>query len=190
MTMYRDRALACLAEHVPDDIVVPVYQSAFDWMGIRPHALNYLGTGVMGQASSHALGLALGCPGERVIVLDGDGSLLMNLGTLVTIANQAPKNLWHFVMHNGIYEVNGRFPVPGERRVDFAGMARSAGYARTYAFDELEDFSQRLPEILDGVGPVFVCLQVEEGEAYPRDYDRIHSNEEHDAFRRAIRERL
>ena len=54
----------------------------------------------MGLASSHALGLALGHPDKRVIVLDGDGSLLMNLGSLVTIAAVAPKNLVHFVCEN------------------------------------------------------------------------------------------
>ena len=60
--MKRDEALSILARHYPDGIVVPVYQSAFDWMAIRPHPLNYLCTGAMGQAVSHALGVALGCP--------------------------------------------------------------------------------------------------------------------------------
>ncbi len=80
MVMKRDEVLRVLSRHYPDGIVVPVYQSAFDWMGIRPHPLNYLCTGAMGQGSSHALGLALACPTEPVVVLAGDGSLLMNLG--------------------------------------------------------------------------------------------------------------
>ena len=79
--------LKALARHVTDrDIVLPVYSSAFDWLQLRPHPLNYLAHGAMGLASSHGLGLALGKPDRRVIVLDGDGSLLMNLGSLVTIA--------------------------------------------------------------------------------------------------------
>ena len=108
--MKRDQALQILAEHMGDTIVVPVFQSAFDWMNIRPHPLNYLCVGAMGQASSHALGLALAMPNEKIVVLDGDGSLLMNLGSLVTIGSRRPKNLTHFVSHNGIYEVNGRYP--------------------------------------------------------------------------------
>ena len=85
--MKRDDCLKALARHVTDaDIVLPVYSTAFDWIEIRPHPLNYLSHGAMGLASSHALGLALGRPDRRVIVLDGDGSLLMNLGSLVTIA--------------------------------------------------------------------------------------------------------
>ena len=83
--MDRKHCLKAIARHVTDaDIVLPVYSTAFDWIDIRPHPLNYLSHGAMGLASSHALGLALGRPDKRVIVLDGDGSLLMNLGTLVT----------------------------------------------------------------------------------------------------------
>ena len=79
----RDLALTTLRPHVePRDLVVAVYQSCFDWLALCPRDLNYVSTGAMGQASSHALGLALGSPDRRVIVLDGDGSLLMNLGSL------------------------------------------------------------------------------------------------------------
>lgn len=186
--MKRDQALKVLAKHYPDGIVVPVFQSAFDWMGIRPHRLNYICTGAMGQASSHALGLALSCPDRKVVVLDGDGSLLMNLGTLITIANMAPKNLIHFVSHNRIYEVNGRYPVPGASQVDFSGLAKAAGYRRTYTFSDLQNFEDKIGEVLDGLGPTFVTLEVEEGEAYPRDYVKIHSAGARETFRNAIRE--
>ena len=87
--MKRDLCLSEIARHRTDEIVVATYQSAFDWMRLQPHPLNYLAVGAMGLASSHALGLALGRPDKRVIVLDGDGSLLMNLGTLATVASSA-----------------------------------------------------------------------------------------------------
>lgn len=185
--MKRDAVLKVLARHYPDGIVVPVFQSAFDWMGIRPHPLNYVCTGAMGQASSHSLGLALARPDMKVVVLDGDGSLLMNLGTLVTVANMAPRNLIHFVSYNKIYEVNGRYPVPGVGKIDFSGMAKAAGYHRTYTISELDDFEAKIDEILDGQGPTFATLEVEEGEAYPRDYAKIHSAEARETFRNAIR---
>ena len=103
--MDRKECLKAVARHVSDaDIVLPVYSTAIDWIDNRPTPLNYLSHGAMGLASSHALGLALGRPDRRVIVLDGDGSLLMNLGTLVTTAEAAPKNLYHFVMENGTNE--------------------------------------------------------------------------------------
>ncbi len=91
--MKRDACLQVLARHRTDEIVVAVYQAAQEWLHISPSDLNYTFTGAMGQGSSHALGIALGRPDKRVVVLDGDGSLLMNLGTLVTIAHAAPRNL-------------------------------------------------------------------------------------------------
>src|SRR5215468_1141662 len=157
--MKADECLKILARHVTDrDIVVPVYTSAFDWIDIRPHPLNYLSHGAMGLASSHALGLALGRPDRRVIVLDGDGSLLMNLGSLVTIAEAAPRNLYHFVCQNGTYEANGGHPIPGRDQVDFSGFARSAGYATVHEFSDLKIFEQQIGALLTEPGPVFVDL--------------------------------
>ena len=160
--MKRDQALRVLARHYPDGIVVPVYQTCFDWMAIRPHPLNYLCTGAMGQASSHGLGLALGAPNEKVLILDGDGSLLMNLGSLVTIANLAPHNLIHFVINNGLYEVNGNFPIPGNRNLSFEGLAREAGYATSYGFScrQGDDrhrlrVDRRSPALQSGHSPYF-----------------------------------
>ena len=186
MNMKRDEALTALSRHYPDGIVVPVYQGAFDWMAIRPHPLNYLCTGAMGQGSSHALGLALACPEESVVVLDGDGSLLMNLGSLVTIGHQAPPNFWHIVCQNGIYEVNGEFPVPGGTEVDFASMALAAGYREAYTFSDLNSWVRGLPDILASSGPILVVLKVEAGESYPRDYPAIHSEEARKRFKSAL----
>jgi len=123
--MKRDQCLRILARHLRDEIVVSTYSSAHSWHAINDRPLNYFSIGAMGLASSHGLGLALGLPRRRVIVLDGDGSLLMNLGSLVTIAAAAPKNLIHFVCQNGSYEANGGHPLPNPE-VDFAGTGREA----------------------------------------------------------------
>ncbi len=184
--MKRDACLKVLARHVGDGVVVATYQSAFDWMAIAPRDLNYLCIGAMGQASSHALGLALGRPDKRVVVLDGDGSLLMNLGALVTIADQAPKNLYHFVSFNGRYEVNGDHPLPAAERLELSGFARAAGYAVVTEFFALEDFETRVAELLAVDGPVFATLHVERGEEYPRDYTYVHGEEARRRFKRAL----
>jgi len=84
--MQRHQCLAVLARHITDEIVVATYSSAFEWLELGERSLNYFSVGAMGLDSSHALGLALGRPDRRVICLQGDGSLLMNLGALVTIA--------------------------------------------------------------------------------------------------------
>ena len=111
--MRRDLALEAVKEIVTDEIVVAVYQTLFDWMVIHPRDLNYVATGAMGQASSHGLGLALANPDKRVIVLDGDGSMLMNLGSLVTVANAAPGNFHTWCLKMVSMKSMVRIPFPG-----------------------------------------------------------------------------
>jgi sulfopyruvate decarboxylase subunit beta len=185
--MERDECLKVLARHVTDaDIVLPVYSTAFEWIDIRPHPLNYLSHGAMGLASSHALGLALGRPDKRVIVLDGDGSLLMNLGSLVTIGAAAPPNLFHFVCENGTYEANGGHPIPGRGKVDFAGLARASGYRVVYDFSDLGVFEQQIGAVLSETGPVFADLKISTGGPQERDYSRLHGPHVRKAFRDAL----
>ena len=93
-----------------------------------------------------------------VWVIDGDGSLLMQLGSLATIAHAAPANFLHVVMHNGVYETSGAQPIPGEGRLSFAGLAREAGYAGTARFDDVEAFDAELDDLLARDGPTLVEL--------------------------------
>ncbi len=187
--MRRDLCFQILARHVRDEIVVPVYQAAQEWHAIRPdHALTCYSIGAMGQASSVALGLALARPDKRVIVLDGDGSLLMNLGTLVTIASQKPANLLHFVCENGSYEANGGHPIPGRDRIDFAAFARAAGYPTTDAIATLDGFEAKIGRLLKEPGPVFVDLKLTAGPPPPQDYLFIHGATTRAAFKAALRQ--
>ncbi|MDX1483321.1 MAG: thiamine pyrophosphate-dependent enzyme [Alphaproteobacteria bacterium] len=183
--MNRMDCLKILAKHVTDEIVVATYSSATDWMAINDRPLNYFAFGAMGLASSHGLGLALARPEKRVIVLDGDGSLLMNLGTLVTIGAVQPKNFVHFVGHNGSYEANGGAPLPN-RDVDFAAMARAAGIASCHTFTELSDFEAKVGDVIKAEGPVFADLLIEQGPLSNRDYSEMHSAARREAFREAL----
>ena len=144
-----------------DEVVVSIMTPNRYWEQVsqRPE-LDLPVIGGMGKASSVGLGLALARPDRKVWVLDGDGSLLMNLGTLVTIAAQRPANLLHFVFEDGVYQTTGGQPVPGAGVFDFAGIARSAGYEESLEFDDLEEFVSELPRILEAQGPVFVDLKV------------------------------
>jgi phosphonopyruvate decarboxylase len=185
--MRRDLAFEALAAVRNNAIVVSTYSSAFEWERISPNPLNLPATGAMGQGSSHALGLAIGLPNQTVIVLDGDGSLLMNLGTLVTIANAAPRNLIHFVCENGTYEANGSHPIPGRDTVDFEGLARAAGYPHAFTFADLEMFSAELPGVLDLDGPVFATLKLVPGETPLNiDYRWMHGLKTRADFERAL----
>jgi sulfopyruvate decarboxylase subunit beta len=184
--MKRDDCFRTLARHLTGEIVIPTYSSAFDWLELAPRDLNYFSFGAMGIASSHGLGLALGRPGRRVIVLDGDGSLLMNLGTLVTIGAVAPKNLVHFVCRNGTYEANGSHPIP-QPSVDFNGLAAAAGYRQLHEFSELADFAARIADVLAKEGPVFATLHVEKGALSPEfNYRRLDDPARRAAFKAAL----
>jgi sulfopyruvate decarboxylase subunit beta len=184
--MKRDDGFRVLARHFTNQFVVSTYTSAFDWLAIRPDPLNYFAVGVMGLASSHGLGLALGRPDRQVVVLDGDGSLLMNLGTLATVSAAAPANFIHFVCENGTYEANGGHPIPAQRSVDFVGLATAAGYRSCHRISELSDLEARLPAILQEQGPVFVDLKVEPGASSPKNYPYLHSAEARATFRAAL----
>ena len=185
--MQRDACLKALALQRKDEIVVAVYMAAQEWIHISPSEFNYTFTGAMGQGSSHALGLALGRPDRRVVVLDGDGSLLMNLGSLVTIANAAPKNFIHCVCENGTYETNGAVPIPNRPRVSFTGLARAAGYPKTYEFSTLDEWERALDGgILKEDGPILVDLKMEPGEKYPEDFRRLYNTDYRESFKKAL----
>jgi phosphonopyruvate decarboxylase len=155
-------------------------------MRVAPRDFNYVSIGAMGIASSHGLGLALGRPDRRVIVLDGDGSLLMNLGSLATIAEAAPRNFVHLVCVNGTYEANGGHPLPSAALLDFAAIAKGAGLADAGTIDTLDGFSRALDHVLNGPGPIFRALKVEAGAPSPQDYAFIHGEATRARFKAAF----
>jgi thiamine pyrophosphate-dependent acetolactate synthase large subunit-like protein len=183
--MKRDECFKILARHVADEVVVSTYSSAVDWLALGERTLNYFSVGAMGLDSSHALGLALGRPDKRVICLQGDGSFLMNLGCLVTIAAAAPKNLVHLVVQNGTYEANGSHPIPNNN-ADFAAMAKSAGYPHAYEFSQLANFEQQAGHIIKQDGPVFATLRVEPSGPLTYDYPKLYDAARREAIKAAL----
>jgi phosphonopyruvate decarboxylase len=141
-----------------DAICVPTMTTSPAWRTIAPDDLSVGCVGFMGGASSMGLGLALARPDRRVIVLDGDGSLLMQLGSLATNAGAAPRNFVHLLFKNGVYHTSGAQGIPGGLSVDFVLMAKGAGYRQVLSIDTLDEFKRRLPELLRAEGPVFVEL--------------------------------
>ena len=185
--MNRIKLLEVLKRHLTDEIVVSSYSTATDWIEINDRPLNYFSHGAMGLCSSHGLGLALARPERKVVVLDGDGSLLMNLGTLVTLAVAAPNNFLHFVLQNGSYEANGGHPIVNQQ-IDFCGIARASGWKKTALISEVADFDAKLPGLLASDGPVFITLIVEQGPLTPRSYDEMYRPERRAALRRELAE--
>ena len=147
--------------HRGNAIVMPTGTSGRHWRGLSSNEkLDLEIIGAMGQTTSTALGLALALPNEKVVLFDGEGSLLMNLGILATIAGQKPKNFFHFLMDNECYATTGGQPVPNAGETDYAAMAKEAGYALAYNFDNLEDFVTNVGRIMEETGPVFVAMKI------------------------------
>jgi sulfopyruvate decarboxylase subunit beta len=121
---------------------------------------NFNVVGCMGSAASIGLGLALARPHERVLVLDGDGSLLMQLGSLVNIGDRQPSNLYHAVFENGIYETSGGQAIPGQRTADLGQIALASGYRSAHRFVSAHDLESGLQNCLQLPGPVFISLLI------------------------------
>ncbi len=182
-SMDRMEALVLLNEHRTTEIVVPVYQAATTWRSISMSHLDYTFTGAMGQGSSHALGLALGRPDKKIIILDGDGSLLMNLGSLVTIGYINPSNLVHCVCINGTYETNGSIQIPGHQNISFAKMAKAAGYKKILVINDMDSWKKTIPEILTTNKLTFIELHMHPEENQLQDnFKALYSTEQRNQF--------
>jgi thiamine pyrophosphate-dependent acetolactate synthase large subunit-like protein len=158
--MHTADLLKVVAQHRGDAIVISG-RGGKHWIELSETALDVpLGDPAMGGHSGFGLGLALAQPNKRVILFDSEGDILMSMGQLATIAEQAPANFYHFILDNEVYATTGRQPVPNAKNVDYAMIARGAGYPRAFNFSELDAFSTELPGILKAPGPVFVALKV------------------------------
>ncbi len=159
--MHTAELLKVFAEYRGDTIVVPG-RGGRHWVKLTSHeTLDMpLGDPAMGGHAGFALGLALAQPNRRVVLFDSEGDILMSLGMLATIAEQAPANFYHFLLDNECYATTGGQPVPNAKVVAYDALALGAGYPRAFAFSELPQFSQSLPGILAASGPVFVALKV------------------------------
>jgi thiamine pyrophosphate-dependent acetolactate synthase large subunit-like protein len=161
MAMTQHAALEVVAAHRGEKIVITTMGPVGVWPQLSDSPLDfaYLPS-AMGQAPTLGLGLALAQTQHGVIVLNGDGCMLMNLGCLVTIANHRA-NLYLIVLDNGLYEVTGGQVHAGAGHTDFAAMAHAAGVARVYAFDTLTEWQSKAAAALSGPGPVVIWLKME-----------------------------
>jgi thiamine pyrophosphate-dependent acetolactate synthase large subunit-like protein len=161
MAMTHREALEVLAAHRGRRIVVTTMTSVGIWPQLSDTPLDFAYIpSAMGQAPDLGLGLALAQPERGVVVCNGDGCTLMNLGCLVTLANH-PANVYLLIFDNALYEVTGGQRTAGAGHTDFAGLAKAAGIRRFYTFDTLAAWRAGAAEALSGTGPVVVWLKVE-----------------------------
>jgi len=179
------------------DVVVSAMGAARDWMALGSHPRDWIFVpSSMGQATSLGLGIALARPDLRVIVLAGDGGLIMNLGSLITITGQAPANLVILIFDNGVYEVTGAQPTPaaaagrgGAPPVDLAALARASGFESVFRFGTLDEWVRGIDEALAARGPVFAVLTIAALAGAPGPRSPGPAPERAKAFMAALRER-
>lgn len=168
MTLHE--ALTPIVRHRGDRVVITTMSAVGAWPSLSdsPLDFHYLPSS-MGQAIPLGLGLALATPGRGVIVISGDGGLLMNLGCLVTLASQTVP-VAVVLIDNGLYEVTGGQEVAGAGRTDFAGLATASGIDRVRMFDSPTGWESGAPDLLGHGLPSLAWLKVEgrRGQSTPR----------------------
>jgi thiamine pyrophosphate-dependent acetolactate synthase large subunit-like protein len=142
-------------------VVAGIGNTNFDLWASGQRPQNFYMLGSMGLAVPIALGVALAQPQRRVIALEGDGSILMQLGALATVATLAPKNLIIVVMDNGLYQITGSQPTATAFKADIAAIARGAGLTQaSWAADEA-DFEQLVGRALGMDGPFLIAARID-----------------------------
>ena len=154
-----------LRELITDDdvVVLGIGSPNVDWAALGTRALDFGIYAAMGLAQSFGLGIALAQPQRRVLVLEGDGGVLMSLGAIASSAEQAPPNLKHFIFTNRSFGATGNQPLPNARRLDFVAAARALGAHSTSA-TTLDEFRTVAESVLQQPGYVVVSVETDQGQ--------------------------
>ena len=160
--MQRRTVVAALLENRPADMVVvsSLGNPTWDVASVGDHALNFNFIGAMGQAGPFALGLAMARPEKRIVLFVGDGELLMSLGVLATIANQAPANLAVVALDNESYVETGSQPSATAGPTDLEAVARACGFVHTRAVVDETPLDDIRVMVWEGEGPLFVNIKI------------------------------
>jgi thiamine pyrophosphate-dependent acetolactate synthase large subunit-like protein len=150
---------AILAERGDALVVTGLGSSSYD-VGTVDHPNTYYLWGGMGGAAMVGVGIALAQPKRRVLVITGDGEMLMGLGSLATIGAEKISNLSIVVLDNELYSETGMQPTHTSRGVDLAGVAKAAGFAVSGSVSALPDLKSSIPKLYNTPGPLFLNIKV------------------------------
>jgi thiamine pyrophosphate-dependent acetolactate synthase large subunit-like protein len=156
----RDVVKAILEKRNDALIVTGLGSSCYDAGAVGDHPLSFYLWGGMGAAAMIGLGLALAQPKRQVLVITGDGEMLMGLGSLATIGAEAAPNLSIIVIDNELYSETGMQPTHTSRGVDLAGMAKAANFARAATVYTKDDLDAWIPRIYKPDGAAFLAIKV------------------------------
>lgn len=160
-TLDRRAVVRAILERRGDALLVTGLGSpSYDAAAAGDHPNTFYLWGGMGGAAMLGLGLALAQPTRQVLVITGDGEMLMGLGALATIGTQGPPNLAIIVIDNELYSETGMQPTHTGRGADLAGMAKAAGFARTGTLYTQRELASWIPRLYRPAGPAFVAIKV------------------------------
>ncbi len=165
----REEALELILEYLPDDAIIvsttgKTSREIFEIRDTRsePHHKDFLTVGSMGHCSSIALGIALAQPDRKVFCIDGDGALIMHMGSLATTGKLQTKNLYHLLINNKVHEsVGGQKTAADE--IDIPGLVRSNGYNSVFSCGEKTELKSSIEKFVQETGPAFLELIVQPG---------------------------
>lgn len=158
--MKRIEAIETILNLLDDDLVIHangmICRESF---AAKDRLQNFYMLGSMGLASSIGLGIAINRPDKKVLIFDGDGSVLMNLGTLALIGTLLPDNLYHFVFDNEAYGSTGNQPTLTSK-VNLDEIAKASGYVKTLRVKDIEELRLNTKECLKSKGPLFILIKI------------------------------
>jgi thiamine pyrophosphate-dependent acetolactate synthase large subunit-like protein len=139
--------------------LITVGRAWTEWNAMRPGDGNFQ-MKTLGSGSSLGLGLALALAQRKIVVLDGDGAVSMNVNGLLTVGRQKPKNLIHLVFDNRMYESSGALPTATTDNVDLVGIAAAAGITKARRVDTVAKFKSEVESAMATDGPHFIVADV------------------------------
>jgi thiamine pyrophosphate-dependent acetolactate synthase large subunit-like protein len=181
----REIVSAILAERGDALVIGGLGSAAWDITAAGDSPLNFPLWGAMGGTVAIALGLAIAQPGRRVLALSGDGDLLMGVGSLATVAVQAPGNLVIVALDNERYGETGMQETATASGVDLTGIARACGFKLAATIRDETQFAAALPQIHGAAGPCFFTIKVR-AEKLPLVLPPKDGTELKQRFRRAL----
>ncbi len=175
--MLRPEGIRALLQRVDrEPIIANLGSATFDLHAEGERDANFYTSGAMGMVSSIGLGVAMAAPDRKVYVLDGDGSLLMNLGSLGTIARQGAPNLVHIVLDNQQWGETGGQPTHTSASTDLAEIAKGSGIPKVAKVSTIEAFEEALDRAINEDGPWCIVAQIEEQGHGPRPAFNVEEN--------------
>jgi len=193
--MSREKALNIILSQFPEDIIIvsttgKTSREIFEIRerNVEPHYKDFLTVGSMGHCSSIALGIAISNPERKVVCIDGDGALIMHMGSLSTIGKLKPKNFYHILMNNQVHEsVGGQ--ATSVRFIDIPELVKANGYANVFFTDNEEGLISRIVKFMKATGPNFLEVKIKSGSREDLGRPTVKPVDNKNAFMKFVQEK-